>query len=439
MKSRLKKISEIIVKKKKFTNQLKAQEPLLRVNILRQLLSGNTGNAPVNELLEFLDINFCYDNFIVIIFLIENKEGNFFASDDAENNSEKQERVLANVMKECLSSDECGVISLEEDSCVTFILNVKENNSDTISIVKEKIAEGRTILEEEGKLFFNANVSDIHTETAGIALGYSEAMRCIEQRFILENEETILFGNLETFGTVGYHFPLDVEQKLIHCLKTGEYEGCSEILDDIYNTNINERNIDLGLAKCLMYDVLGAVAKSLAEIYREAEKIACTDRMFEYVLESPSANGMMEKIKNVFRIVCNDVRRRPVNSSSSLIAKIDEYLCERFFDTALNVTNVAVHFDMNTTYLSNMYKKKKGIGLLEYLTNIRMEKAKEVLREDPYITIEDLCKRVGVGNVRTFSRVFVKYVGVTPGKFKDLVLKEMGSDSQEGGAYEKES
>ena len=439
MKSGLKKISEIIEKKKKFTNHLKEQESLLRVNILRQLLSGNNGNISANDILEFLDINFCYDNFMVIIFLIENAERMSFGNVNEEHSGEKQESLLANVMNECLSSDECSVTSLEEDSCVTFILNVKENTSETIEFVKEKIAEGRTILEEERKLFFNANVSDIHGETDGIALGYSEAMRCIEQRFILEKEETILFCNLETFGTVGYHFPLDVEQKLIYCLKTGEYEGCSEILDDIYNTNINEREIDLGLAKCLMYDVLGAVAKSLAEIYWEAEKIACTDRMFEYVLASPSANGMMEKIKNVFRIVCNDVRRMPANSSSNLIAKIDEYLCENFFDTSLNVTSVALRFDMNTTYLSNMYKKKKGIGLLEYLTNIRLEKAKELLREDPHITIEDLCKKVGVGNVRTFSRVFVKYVGVTPGKFKDLVLKKKSSDEQEGGAYEKES
>ena len=424
MKSDYENNSEIIEKNKKFTDRLKDKEPLLRVNILRQILSGNTGNIPVSDILEFLDINFCYENFMVIIFLIEDKKGNFFGNDDVENNGEKQEYILANVMKDCLSSEDCGVISLEEDSCVTFILNVKENNSDSIRFVEEKIAEGRNILEEEGKLFFNANVSDIHTETAGIALGYSEAMRCIEQRFILENEETILFRNLETFGTVGYHFPLDVEQKLIHCLKTGEYEGCSEILDDIYNTNINERNIDLGLAKCLMYDVLGAVAKSLAEIYREAEKIACTDRMFEYVLQSPSANGMMEKIKNVFRIVCNDVRRRPVNSRSSLIAKIDEYLCERFYDTSLNVTNVAVHFDMNTTYLSNMYKKKKGIGLLEYITTIRVEKAKEILMNEPSVTLEVLGQRVGIANVRTFSRVFTKHTGVTPGKFKEVSVKE---------------
>ncbi|MBQ1959467.1 MAG: hypothetical protein II354_03470, partial [Firmicutes bacterium] len=138
MKSGLKKISEKIIKKKKFTNGLKAQEPLLRVNILRQLLSGNKGSIPSDDVLEFLDINFSYDNFMVIIFLMENKDGLFFGNEDEENPGVKPESALANVMKESLSSDVCSVIPLEEDSCVTLILNVKENNPDTIDFVKKK-------------------------------------------------------------------------------------------------------------------------------------------------------------------------------------------------------------------------------------------------------------------------------------------------------------
>lgn len=421
-------ISDIIVKKKEFTNRLSAQEPILRSNILRQILKGNTNNLPVADILDSLNINFRYDYFAVMVFYIENKDEMFF---DGGNDSypENKNKALANyavinVMEELLSSENCSVTPSEEDYVLTLILNVKNNSPETENFIHTKLQEGKTLLEEKCNLYYTVGVSDIHTDTDGIALGYSEAMRCVEQRFLLKKEETIFFKDLSPNETVGYYFPLDVEQKLIYCLKAGEFDGCGEILDHIYKVNIEERKIDLELAKCLMHDIMGAVVKSFSEIYSDAEKISGIGRMFEYVLGSATANEMMDKIKIVFETVCNDVRRIPVDSSVNVITKIDEYLNERYCDPTLNVTSVAEHFGMNTTYLSNMYKKKKGIGLLEYITTIRVEKAKEILTNEPSVTLEALGERVGIGNVRTLSRVFTKHTGVSPGKFKEVSGKE---------------
>lgn len=421
-------ISDIIVKKKEFTNRLLAQEPILRSNILRQILKGNTNNLPVADILDSLNINFRHNYFAVMVFYIENKEEMFFGEEN-DNYPENKNKALANyaalnVMEELLSSDKCSVLASEEDFVLTLILNIEDNSKETQDYIYGKLEEGKILLEEKCNLYYTVGVSDIHSDTDGIALGYSEAMRCVEQRFLLKKEETILFRDLKVYETVGYYFPLDVEQKLIYCLKAGEYEGCSEILDHIYKTNMEEQKIDLELAKCLMFDIMGAVIKSFSEIYSNADKVSGLSRMFEYVLESSSADEMIDKIKIIFKTVCDDVLRIPMDTSVSLITKIDEYLEEKYSEITLNVTSVAEHFGMNTTYLSNMYKKKKGIGLLEYITTIRVEKAKEILLNEPFVTLEVLGQRVGIANVRTFSRVFTKYTGVSPGKFKEVSAKE---------------
>ena len=78
---------------------------------------------------------------------------------------------------------------------------------------------------------------------------------------------------------------------------------------------------------------------------------------------------------------------------------------------------ISDYFDMNLSYMSSLFKKQTGIGLLTYITDIRIEKAKEILRNSDD-TLDVIAEKVGYTNVRTFSRIFMKSVGKTPGTYR---------------------
>ena len=64
---------------------------------------------------------------------------------------------------------------------------------------------------------------------------------------------------------------------------------------------------------------------------------------------------------------------------------------------------------------------KKYNNFKDFLNRYRIEKAKEILRDDPSIKIVDLSAMVGFNSSNSFIRVFSKYEGITPGAYVDRI------------------
>ena len=85
----------------------------------------------------------------------------------------------------------------------------------------------------------------------------------------------------------------------------------------------------------------------------------------------------------------------------------------------LSVSMVADKYNMNIVNLSKYFKKHYGIGMLDYIHKLRIEKAK-LLIKDEKLSIKDVGEKVGYYNSAAFIRVFKKYEGITPGKHKEI-------------------
>lgn len=72
---------------------------------------------------------------------------------------------------------------------------------------------------------------------------------------------------------------------------------------------------------------------------------------------------------------------------------------------------------LNPTYLGRIFKQETGESFSSYLINLRIEKAKELLR-NPALKIYEVCEQVGYNDPAHFTHVFKKTVGITPQDYK---------------------
>lgn len=86
----------------------------------------------------------------------------------------------------------------------------------------------------------------------------------------------------------------------------------------------------------------------------------------------------------------------------------------------LNLEMVARHIHMNTNYFSSLFKKETGKNFIDFLTEIRIEKAKELLRRMD-LKIYDICREVGYYSPKHFSRLFKQTVGMTPLEYRNKI------------------
>lgn len=96
--------------------------------------------------------------------------------------------------------------------------------------------------------------------------------------------------------------------------------------------------------------------------------------------------------------------------------KIIEYISESFSEN-ITLESVANRFNYNPTYVSRLFKTRTGVNFKNYLDNIRVQNAIEMLIKTD-MTVSSISIICGYENIRTFNSVFKKVVGVTPSSIR---------------------
>jgi two-component system response regulator YesN len=97
------------------------------------------------------------------------------------------------------------------------------------------------------------------------------------------------------------------------------------------------------------------------------------------------------------------------------INKIRAYIEAHSPDSTLQ--NVAGEVNMNPIYLSRFFKEKTGINFNNYVTEVKMKKAAELLKQD--YKLYQISEMVGYSNAKNFARAFKKYFKSSPQQFRD--------------------
>ena len=106
----------------------------------------------------------------------------------------------------------------------------------------------------------------------------------------------------------------------------------------------------------------------------------------------------------------------PPSYYDQITEKVKKYIRENYMDASQE--EAAALVGMSSGYLSKIFKEKAGIGFQEYLTEVRMKKACELLDNIQFKSY-DVAFYVGYDNPKNFSRAFKAYYGITPKEYRN--------------------
>ncbi len=248
---------------------------------------------------------------------------------------------------------------------------------------------------------------------------YKKAIYALQQRIIpdsqkvLEYEEKggIPFTEAKEFSEfnkriAGYMEKFDLEQVLkeIDVLRRTllEYPGITghEILQmtkeilNIYLLTLKENNIQIPDSE-----------KLLPEFNENADDCFRIQELFRLLKDT---------LEYSMRQVLED--RKQVSIRPIRIAK--QYM-EANFKNPVTLEEVSIQAGFNTSYFSTVFKKETGLTFLEYVTTLRMNECKRLLKETDK-GIAAICEEVGYSDMKHFTKCFKKYTGLKPNEFRKL-------------------
>lgn len=103
------------------------------------------------------------------------------------------------------------------------------------------------------------------------------------------------------------------------------------------------------------------------------------------------------------------------NCRHKIVDAAKKYL-DKNYHQPVRLEDVAKELEISTFYLSRIFSSQSDFSLFQYLTDVRMNEAKKLLRENRYI-INDIASMVGFESLSYFSKVFKKHVGCSPSQY----------------------
>jgi len=251
---------------------------------------------------------------------------------------------------------------------------------------------------------------------------FRECREALEHKFYLGNNSIIYHSDVNTFFRYDDHSMLEKLQKaLIEGIKSGNEAAVEERLRDIFSYI---RGVDPSKKEFIKNFYWNTIT-SINNI-RLSLKSGDDDRKVEYT-ELSGLYGLIEKCSNAdelnmlleesARSVVTKVNNYNNKSIKLILRKAVEYLHEHYHEP-ITLNEVAEHTLVSTYYISRMFKKEMGKNFVDYLNELRIEKAKELLKDVRYKTYE-VAEKVGIPDAHYFSRLFKKYVGITPTEYRE--------------------
>ncbi|MRH41944.1 response regulator [Aquibacillus halophilus] len=125
---------------------------------------------------------------------------------------------------------------------------------------------------------------------------------------------------------------------------------------------------------------------------------------------------IVDYMKELLNLVINF--REQVNSKfGTIIQKTKDYIHDQYSDPKLSLQTIAKKVNVSASYLSHMFSQETGETLIEYLTRIRIDRAKEFLKTTNDKTYE-IAYKVGYSDSHYFCHSFKKITGMTTKQFK---------------------
>ena len=125
-----------------------------------------------------------------------------------------------------------------------------------------------------------------------------------------------------------------------------------------------------------------------------------------------------EQVVNMASEVSEEDAVKTVKKTNSTAKQALLYIQENSSDYNLSLEMVAEKFQITPQHLSKIIKQQIDKSYKEYLTELRIDKAKSMLT-DPEASVMDVCFECGYNNVSYFIKVFQKHTGKTPARYRD--------------------
>lgn len=301
---------------------------------------------------------------------------------------------------------------------ILLLVNLRKSDSDTsperfTQEVAEILRRALSYLQNDYCIFIAATVSQSTTALRDLTRIWRESRALIRQNTLLPEKRVFTaYDTLNNAGTDRYREYN--EKRFYNAILTSDFKQARALMEAYIDTFSQEEN------------ALWELKNSVRELLRTAITICPTGSPTAQLPIAPEIDTMLSRCKTLeqlettlehfFRSIAPDVS--PVCGSRT--DRIRQYILENYDNCELGIDLLCQCFGYSSSYLSHLYKQEQGENVLDTITKVRVQQAKQLLSKSA-LNLTEVAQQVGYNSAWTLTRAFRRCDGITPAQYRSAL------------------
>ncbi|MCC8045691.1 MAG: response regulator [Clostridiales bacterium] len=215
-------------------------------------------------------------------------------------------------------------------------------------------------------------------------------------------------------------FSVSTEQAFSNALSSLDTAACDLFFQKLYQCYNGCRSLMPNQVRDLYYKLFLELEETGRSLHLNADRQAQTDNIMDEIENSFTYEELHQAlVSRTHHFLESAQNAAPENAT---IAQIKEYISRNYRNELLSVKDISSHVFLSVSYVCTFFKNETGKTLNQYLTEYRMERAKELLA-DPQYKISEISSKVGYSDGNYFGKSFKKYTGLSPSEYREKMTR----------------
>lgn len=259
---------------------------------------------------------------------------------------------------------------------------------------------------------FNMGIGEIVTDVKALPGSYRSALEALNYTQLYPEQHIISISDVETLESDRPSDPGDLRTELVLAVKFGGKEDTEKAVQAFFRGITETASV-----QNTVISVLSIISEICTSYGRNVATLLEGEDLF---LELSHANSLSrsESLMTKLAIRANEeANGARENSHIQFVEKAKMIIKERYNDPVFGLDQLTDEISVSPAYFSTTFKKETGISFVQYLTSVRLEKAKEMLKNSDAKTYE-IAEKSGFSEPNYFSFIFRKNIGMSPSQYR---------------------
>ncbi len=246
---------------------------------------------------------------------------------------------------------------------------------------------------------------------------YQEAFTAVEYASRMEGGQIVHISDIQD-GEARVRYPLKEKTAFLTAIRLGDRDIALAQLEELTRRLFSYGNDRDRLAKVRIYELLGAMIESAISGGGDVDKLLeISERYYNEAVIIRSRTHLLDWLRTPTEEIIGVVSQSHSNRYDNIVRKAMGFIEEHFAE-AISVKDVADEVCVSESYFKSIFKKTSGYSYSEYLTRVRIDKAKELLHGTEK-SVTEIAMDLGFQTPTSFSSLFRREVGMSPTQYKN--------------------